>query len=240
MSIIYFFEIFFNSLFIFLLIYATIYTVITMKKNFIDLLLNGLEKEYPDAKCALNTENPLQLLISTQLSAQCKDDRVNIVTKELYKKYKTVFDFADADIKDIENIIKSLGLYRNKAKNMIACCKKIVSDFGGEVPKTMEELLTLDGTGRKTANLVLGDAFGIPGIVVDTHMIRLSNRLGLTKSQNPVKIEFELKEIIPSEKQTKFCHQMVLHGRKYCTAANPKCSICPLNDFCPKTGVQTK
>ena len=211
-----------------------------MKKEFISMLLEGLEKEYPDAQCALITENPLQLLISTQLSAQCKDERVNMVTRDLYKKYKTVYDFANADVKDVENIIKSLGLYRNKAKNIVACCKRLIVDFNGEIPKTIEELTTLEGTGRKTANLVLGDAYGIPGIVVDTHMTRLSNRLGLTKSQNPVKIEFELRDIIPSEKQTKFCHQMVLHGRKYCTAAKPKCSICPLKDFCPQKGVQTK
>ena len=214
-------------------------TVIMMKKTeFVSQLIKLLEIEYPDAKCALITENPLQLLISTQLSAQCKDERVNMVTSDLYKKYKTVSDFAKADIKDIENIIKSLGLYKNKAKNIVLSCKMICEDFNGEVPKSMETLLKLPGTGRKTANLVLGDAFNIPGIVVDTHMIRLTNRMGLVKENNPEKIEYSLLKIIPKENQTKFCHQMVLHGRKYCSAFNPKCDLCPISGICPKINIK--
>ena len=204
------------------------------KKEFIQQLIKLLELEYPDAKCALVTETPLQLLISTQLSAQCKDERVNMVTSDLYKKYKIASDFANANVKDIENIIKSLGLYKNKAKNIVLSCKMICDEFNGEVPKNMENLLKLPGTGRKTANLVLGDAFNIPGVVVDTHMIRLTNRMGLVKEKNPEKIEYSLIKIIPKEIQTKFCHQMVLHGRKYCTAFNPKCTECPINGICPK------
>ena len=149
------------------------------KKDFIIELIKIFDKEYPDAECSLNYSNPLELLIATQLSAQCKDERVNIVTEDLFQKYKTCDDYANADIKDVEKIIKSLGLYKNKSKNVIACCNKIKDNFGGEVPDTMEELLTLDGVGRKTANLVLGDAFGKPGVVVDTHATRLSNRMKL-------------------------------------------------------------
>lgn len=204
------------------------------KKEFILKLIEIYDKEYPDAKCSLITENPLQLLISTQLSAQCRDERVNIVTKDLYAKYKTAEDFANAEISDIENIIKSLGLYKNKAKNIVACCKKLVEYFGGEVPSTMEELLTLDGTGRKTANLVLGDAFNKPGVVVDTHMIRLSNRMKLVSGKDPYKIELALSKIIPPENQARFCHQTVLHGRKYCDARKPLCDTCPVSSICPK------
>ena len=204
------------------------------KKEFILNLTEIYDKEYPDAECSLITENSLQLLISTQLSAQCKDERVNMVTKDLYAKYKTAEDFANADVSDIENIIKSLGLYKNKAKNIVACCKKLVENFGGEVPDTMEELLTLDGTGRKTANLVLGDAFGKPGVVVDTHMIRLANRMKLASGKDPYKIELALKKIIPEENQARFCHQTVLHDRKYCDARKPLCDSCPVNYICPK------
>lgn len=204
------------------------------KKEFVLKLIDIYNREYPNAECSLITENSLQLLISTQLSAQCKDERVNMVTKDLYAKYKTAEDFANADLADIENIIKSLGLYKNKAKNIIACCKKLVENFGGQVPDTMEELLTLDGTGRKTANLVLGDAFGKPGVVVDTHMIRLSNRMKLVSGKDPYKIELALKKLIPDEHQSRFCHQTVLHGRKYCDARKPLCETCPVNEICPK------
>lgn len=193
-----------------------------------------LEKEYPDAKCSLITENNLQLLISTELSAQCKDERVNEVTKELYKRYKSAKDFAEADLAEIEGYIKSLGLYKNKAKNIKEGCKKICEIYGGEVPGTMDELLTIDGVGRKTANLVLGEAFGVPSIVVDTHASRLSKRMGFTKNTEPYKIEMDLKKIVPPEIQTKLCHRFVLHGRKYCVARSPKCEICPLKDICPK------
>ncbi len=205
-----------------------------IKKDFISKLIEIFDKEYPDAECSLTYSNPLELLIATQLSAQCKDERVNIVTKDLFNKYKTCDDYANAELKDVEEIIKSLGLYKNKSKNLIACCKKISENFGGEVPDTMEELLTLDGVGRKTANLVLGDAFNKPAVVVDTHAIRLTNRMKLVKTKDPYKIELELKKIVPDEKQSRLCHQFVLHGRKYCDARKPDCENCPVNEICPK------
>lgn len=204
------------------------------KKDFVITLYEILNKEYPDASCSLKTENTLQLLISTELSAQCKDDRVNEVTKRLYKKYKTAEDFAQADLSELEGYIKSLGLYKNKARNIKNGCKKLCENFGGKVPGTMEELLLIDGVGRKTANLVLGEAFNIPSVIVDTHVTRLSKRMGLTKNSDPVKIEMDLRKIVPKDIQTKFCHQLVLHGRKYCDARKPKCAECPLTDICAK------
>lgn len=208
--------------------------ILMTKKEYILSLIDGLKKEYPEADCTLVTSNPLQLLISTQLSAQCTDERVNIVTKELYKKYHTAEDFASATVSELEECIKSLGLYKNKAKNLKSCCETLVRDFGGEVPDTMEQLLTLAGVGRKTANLVLGEAFGKPAVVVDTHAGRLSRRMGLTKNTDPVKIEMELKKLIPPEEQMGFCHRLVHHGRKYCTARKPYCDECPLNGICKK------
>ncbi len=205
------------------------------KKEYVLELINLLKKEYPVAECSLITKNPLQLLISTMLSAQCTDARVNIVTRDLYEKYHTAEDFCNASLEEIEECIKSLGLYKNKAKNLKACCETLVKDFGGEVPCTMEELLTLAGVGRKTANLVLGEAFGKPAVVVDTHCGRLSRRMGLTKNTDPVKVEKDLKKIIPEEEQLDFCHRMVHHGRKYCTARNPDCENCPLNTVCKKS-----
>lgn len=201
-------------------------------------IIEILEKTYPDADCTLDFETPLQLLIATQLAAQCTDARVNLVTPALFEKYKTVYDFAGADENELMELIRSTGFYRNKAKNIIACCKKIISDFGGEVPKTMNELLTLPGVGRKTANLVLGDIFGIPGIVVDTHATRLSNRMGLTKNRDPYKIELDLLKIIPPDAQSSFCHRLVFHGRKFCDARKPNCNECPLNHICPQIGVK--
>lgn len=204
------------------------------KEDLVLMVYDILDKEYPDARCSLKTENTLQLLISTELSAQCKDDRVNEVAKKLYKKYKTAVDFAQAELNELESYIKTLGLYKNKAKNIKNGCKKICENFGGQVPATMEELLQIDGVGRKTANLVLGEAFGVPSIVVDTHASRLSQRMGLTKNTDPFKIEMDLKKIVPPKIQTKFCHQLVLHGRKYCVARKPKCDVCPLKEICPK------
>ncbi len=192
---------------------------------------------YKNADCTLDYMTPLQLLIATQLAAQCTDARVNMVTPALFKRYKTVYDFAEADENELMELIRSTGFYRNKAKNIIACCKRLVSDFNGEVPKTMDELLTLPGVGRKTANLVLGDSFGIPGIVVDTHATRLSNRMGLTENRDPYKIELDLLEIIPPEHQSSFCHQLVFHGREFCNARKPNCASCPINHLCPKIGV---
>ena len=207
------------------------------KKQRIGYIIYVSNKEYSAADCTLEYDTPLQLLISTQLAAQCTDARVNIVTKDLYKKYPDVYAFANADELELQQDIKSTGFFRNKAKNIIGCAKMLISDFGGEVPDNMEDLLKLPGVGRKTANLVLGDYFGVPGIVVDTHATRLSNRLGLTTNKDPVKIEMDLLKLVPRESQTSFCHQLVYHGRKYCSARKPKCDECPINMLCPKVGV---
>lgn len=191
-----------------------------------------LDKAYPNVKCTLDYTTPLEMLIATQLSAQCTDARVNIITKELFKKYRSCEDYANADLAELEEDIRSAGFYKNKAKNIKACCKRIAEVYRGEVPDTMEDLLTLAGTGRKTANLVLGDIFKKPAVVVDTHCIRLTNRLGLTKEKDPVKIEFELKKILPEDYQLRFCHQMVAHGRAVCSARSPKCGECALESLC--------
>ena len=166
-----------------------------------------LEQMYPEVKCSLEYSTPVEMLIATQMSAQCTDASVNRVTKDLFKKYTSVDDFADADLEELQNDIRSIGLYRNKAKNIILCCQRLREVYGGEVPDTMEELLTLPGTGRKTANLVLGDIFKKPAVVVDTHCIRVSGRIGLTKEKDPTKIEMELKKLIPPEKQLELCHR---------------------------------
>lgn len=192
------------------------------------------KKIYAEADCTLDYESPLQLLIATQLAAQCTDARVNLVTPALFARYKTVYDFAEADEDELSELIRSTGFFRNKTKNIIACCKKLISDFGGEVPQTMDELLTLPGVGRKTANLVLGDVFGVPGIVVDTHAGRLSRRMGLTKNTDPYKVEQDLIKIIPPDEQSDFCHRLVFHGREYCDARKPRCTECPINEICPK------
>jgi endonuclease-3 len=192
-----------------------------------------LKKLYPDAKIALIFKDPLELLIATILSAQCTDVRVNMVTKDLFKKYKSARDWAKADISQIENDIKSTGFYRNKAKNIKQACMKIVEHFGGKVPGSMEELLTLPGVGRKTANVVLGDAFGIPGITCDTHVIRLSRRLGLSDNSDAVKLEFDLAEIIPMKDWTLFSHLIITHGRNICIARKPKCPECKIAQYCP-------
>lgn len=204
------------------------------KKNRAAEIVRILKEEYPNSDCTLNYKDPIQLLIATQLAAQCTDARVNMVTPTLFFEYPDVYSFANADELKLREIIRSTGFYKNKAKNIIGCCQKLVSDFGGEVPKNMESLLTLPGVGRKTANLVLGDIFGIPGIVVDTHATRLSNRMGLTKNKDAKKIEFDLLKIIDKEEQTDFCHRLVDHGRAICTARAPKCDICPLNHICPQ------
>lgn len=202
------------------------------KKQRVIKIMEELDKMYPDAGCSLAYENPLQLLIATQLAAQCTDKRVNIVTEKLFKKYKTVEDFANADQRILEKEIHSTGFYRNKARNIISCCKKIVEQYDGQVPNSMEELLTLPGVGRKTANVVLGDAFGIPGIVVDTHAKRLSNRLGLTKQQDPTKIEFDLMRVIPKVHWSSFSHKLVFHGRAICSARKPNCEQCSIRPYC--------
>jgi len=192
-----------------------------------------LKKKYPDAKIALRFVNPLELLVSTILSAQCTDVRVNMVTKDLFRKYKSAGDWAKADLKQIESEIRSTGFFRNKALNIKKACTKITEQYGGKVPGTMDELLTLPGVGRKTANCVLGDAFGIPGITCDTHVIRLSRRLGLSENSDPVKLEFDLAEIVPKKNWTAFSHLIITHGRNVCMARKPNCPDCPIAKHCP-------
>jgi endonuclease-3 len=192
-----------------------------------------LRKTYPDAAIALKFTNPLELLIATILSAQCTDVRVNIVTKDLFKKYTSAQDWAGADLKEIESDIHSTGFYHNKAINIKGACTKIIEQFGGKVPDTMQELLQLPGVGRKTANVVLGNAFGIPGVVCDTHVIRLSRRLGLSENTDPVKLEFDLAEIIPLQDWTLFSHLLIFHGRNICQARKPNCTDCPIAKYCP-------
>jgi len=194
---------------------------------------------YPEADCSLDYKDPLQLLISTQLAAQCTDARVNIVTQTLYKKYKNVYAFANADLHELEQDIKPTGFYHNKAANIKKCCQMIVEKFNGKVPDNLDDMLTLPGVGRKTANLVLGDVFGIPGIVIDTHAKRLTNKIGLTKNSDPQKIEFDLMKIVPESEWNRFCHQLVYHGRAVCNARKPKCDECRIREYCD-FGVKTK
>jgi endonuclease-3 len=203
----------------------------TLEKN-ISAIIKKLEELYPDARCSLEYEDPLQLMIATQLAAQCTDARVNIVTKDLFKKYRTIDDFANADLLELEIDIKSTGFFHNKARNIIAACNMIISEFGRNVPQDMESLLRLPGVGRKTANLLLNECFSIPGIVVDTHAKRLSQRIGLTKNDDPEKIEYDLMKIIPKDKWGQFCHLLVSHGRAVCDARKPLCDSCEISDYC--------
>ncbi|MHC4110257.1 MAG: endonuclease III [Planctomycetota bacterium] len=195
-----------------------------------------LQKTYPNAKSALDFRNPFQMLISTILSAQCTDVRVNMVTKVVFKKYKSPGDWAKADLKHIESDIRSTGFYHNKALNIKNASKEIIERFDGSVPDTMEELVTLPGVGRKTANVVLGNAFGKPGIACDTHVIRLSRRLQLSSNSDPVKLEFDLAEILPKTIWTLFSHSLILHGRALCKARKPDCDNCPISKYCPAAG----
>ena len=196
-------------------------------------ILPILKKTYPQAKIALKYVNPLELLIATILSAQCTDVRVNMVTKDLFKKYTSAKDWVKADIKQIESDIKSTGFFRNKAANIKGACTKVIEQFDGKIPGTMQGLLTLPGVGRKTANVVLGNAFGIPGVVCDTHVIRLSRRLGLSPNSDPVKLEFDLAEIVPKKSWMLFSDLLIFHGRNICKARKPDCGNCPIEKFCP-------
>lgn len=196
------------------------------------IICDRLEKRYPDARCSLVYTKPHELMIAGRLSAQCTDARVNIVTKELFEKYKTVDDFASADIADIERIIMPCGLYKTKAQSIVGMCKKLISDFNGEIPKTIDELTTLPGIGRKTANLIMGDVHHKPAIVTDTHCIRICGRLGLSKSKEPAKVEQELLPIVPKERSSDFCHRLVMFGRDVCKARGEKCSACEMTDIC--------
>lgn len=196
--------------------------------------VNRLEKLYPDAICSLEYKDAFQLMIATRLSAQCTDKRVNMVTPDLFAEFPTSQSMANADLSRVEELIKTCGLYKTKAKDLILIAQKIETDFGGRVPDTIEELTTLSGVGRKTANLVCGDIYGKPAVVTDTHFIRICNRLGFVKTDNPLKVENEMRKLLPPEKSNDFCHRSVLFGRDVCTARSPKCDKCPLAEICHK------
>jgi endonuclease III len=200
-------------------------------------VLDTLQRDYPDARVTLDFQNPLELLIATILAAQCTDERVNRVTPALFQKYKTTQGFAQVGAKTLEEEIRPTGFYRNKAKNIIATCQAIGRQFHGQVPRTLDELTSLPGVGRKTANIILGNAYGQQAIAVDTHVKRVTHRLGWAKAEDPDKIEFELMKVIPQERWTMACHQIVFHGRKICSAKNPQCPICRVAEFCPQAGV---
>ncbi len=202
------------------------------KKETALLAVKELEKLYPDIKCSLIYEHDYQLLIAVRLSAQCTDARVNIVTESLFKKYPDLQSFADADLSELEQDVKPCGFYHTKAKNIKDMAKTLIEKYNGELPQTMEELTSLAGVGRKTANLIMGDVWGKPAIVTDTHCIRITGRLGLTENTEPFKVEKDLLKLIPPEVSSRFCHQTVQFGRDICTARKPKCSQCPLNYFC--------
>ncbi len=201
-------------------------------KNRVRKIIRILSKEIPDSTIALKFSTPLELLIATILSAQCTDVKVNQVTEDLFRKYRSARDYAESNLTGLEEEIRPTGFYRNKAKSIQKCCQELVKRFGGEVPKTLEDLVSLPGVGRKTANVILGNAFGIPGIAVDTHVHRLSRRIGLTKNDDPVKIEFDLMEILPKEEWTHFSNLLIWHGRKTCVAAKPLCGICLIRKEC--------
>jgi len=212
-----------------------------VKKARATKIIAALQKVYPNAHCELNFSNPLELLVATILSAQCTDKRVNIVTAELFKKYRTAADFADAKLPELEQAIKTAGFYRNKAKNIQAAARSIVEKHGGKVPNTMEELVELGGVGRKTANVVLGNAFDIQlGIAVDTHVARLSYRFGFTNDADPVKIEKTLMKLVPREQWTLVSHVVIWHGRRRCFARKPDCKNCEILKLCPRIGVKEK
>ncbi len=201
-------------------------------------IITTLNATYPNAHCELNFTNPLELLIATILSAQCTDKRVNIVTAELFQKYRSAADFANADLDELENDIKTTGFFRNKARNIQACCRALVEQHGSEVPRTMQELTALGGVGRKTANVVLGNAFNINlGVVVDTHVARLSHRMGLTRQTTPEKIEEDLQKLVPRDQWCLFSHLLIWHGRRRCLARLPDCPRCEVKHLCPQIGV---
>lgn len=197
-----------------------------------------LKELYPDALCSLTASNPFELLVAVRLSAQCTDARVNMVTPALFEKYKTLDDYCNADVRDIERLIHSCGFYKSKAESIIGMAQMIRDKFDGRVPDTIEDLITLPGVGRKTANLIVGDIYGKESIVVDTHMIRISNRIGLVNDKDPKKIEFALKKIVPAQEGSDFCHRIVLFGRDTCSARKPLCEECKLAEICKKAGVK--
>lgn len=212
---------------------------IAAKKQRTTKIIAALRRTYPAAHCELNFSSPLELLVATILSAQCTDKRVNLVTADLFKKYRSAKDFADADPAELENDIRSTGFYKNKARNIKACCAALAGKYDGEVPRTMDELHALAGVGRKTANVVLGNAFGINvGVVVDTHVTRLSNRLGLVRGSDAVKIERELMKLVSPEDWTLWSHWLIWHGRRRCDARKPDCANCEIQTLCPRIGVK--
>lgn len=210
------------------------------KKQLFFAIWEHLDKMYPDAVCTLNYSTPFELLVATELAAQCTDARVNIVTAGMFRRYNKPEDFADLPLETIEEEIKSTGFYKNKAKNLKECSRQLIEHHNGQVPDNIEELTKLAGVGRKTANVILGEIFGKPAVVIDTHAKRLAFRMGLTKSTDPVKIEKELAKFIPPSLQFNFCHKLVYHGRAVCRSQSPKCGECPLNEICKKCGVKRK
>lgn len=204
------------------------------KKEIAEKAVAALKKEYPDAVCSLVAKDPFQLLVATRLSAQCTDARVNLVTPALFEKYPTTEAFAAAEGSDVEELIHSCGFFRAKAKDIIGAAQGVLSRFEGRVPDTIEELITLPGVGRKTANLIVGDVYGKPAVVADTHLIRISNRLGLVETKDPKKVELELKKLLPPDESNDFCHRMVLHGRAVCISRKAHCDECCMNSFCRK------
>lgn len=202
------------------------------KKEKALLAVEALKKEYPEAICSLTAKNEFELLVATRLSAQCTDARVNIVTPALFERYKTLEDYASADVEDVENYIRSCGFFHTKARDIIGMAQQILERFDGKVPDNIEDLTSLPGVGRKTANLICGDVYGKPAVVADTHLIRITNLLGLVNTKDPAKVEAELKKILPPEESNDFCHRCVLHGRAVCIARRPKCENCCMADFC--------
>lgn len=205
------------------------------KKARAEEIVSRLEAFYPDAKCSLEYKKPYELLIAVRLSAQCTDARVNIVTKELFSAFPTLESFANADLAEVERIVHPCGLFRTKAKSIVELSQKLLNDFGGKVPDNMEDLLSLPGIGRKTANLILGDVYGQPAVVTDTHCIRICGRLGLSEGRDPAKVEKQLREVLPMDRASDFCHRLVIFGREVCSARAPKCEMCPLKDVCGGT-----
>ena len=209
---------------------------ITATKSRAEEIVDRLERAYPDAQCSLEYEKPYELLISVRLSAQCTDARVNIVTKDLFRVFPTLESFANAKLEDVEEIVRPCGLFHTKAKSIIELSKKLIDDFGGKVPDNMDDLLSLPGIGRKTANLILGDVYKQPAVVTDTHCIRICGRLGLSEGTDPAKVEKQLREVLPMERASDFCHRLVHFGRETCSARAPKCKNCPLMDICEWEG----
>lgn len=202
------------------------------KKEQASLIIEALERQYPDAVCSLKYERPYELLISVRLAAQCTDARVNIVTKDLFKAYPTLESFAAANAAEVADIVRPCGLGNSKARDIVATAKLLLEKYGGAVPDTLDELLKLPGVGRKTANLIVGDVYGKPAVVCDTHCIRITNLMGLSSSKNPAIVEKELKDVLPPEKSNDFCHRLVLHGRAVCRARSPQCGDCAAREYC--------